>query len=633
MARTAAKPRPSPVLHELQSLLWPENGIISELDLFLRLFGPAHYDDTCHEVHFRPEGTVAFDTAFNIFSIGKWARSCGLSDLRLRLDGHGTFELIVFQAIPDRSWERLVHRIVTPGPDCEVNLSHFARHPNCGVLYFTLRAITEGHLTAARWVTGQPPIRQPDLSLCVTTFRREEAVRATVARFEDYIARSPLAGRLHLIVVDNGQSAGIVPSANVTPIANDNLGGSGGFARGLIAAEARNATHCLFMDDDASVLMPALERVVSFLAYATDPATAVAGGLTRGDHRWQLWENGAVFDRWCRPQWIGTDLRDAGQVIRMELGSTGPKPANFYGGWWFFAFNVAQARYRPFPFFVRGDDISFSIANAFDIVTLPGVMTFPDADFSQKESLQTLYLDLRSHLIHHLALPQMDIGRIGAIGVPAWFFLRSLVQCHYETLAALNLSLEDVLRGPDFFAANADMSERRAKLSSLRKVEAWEPAPPPMSSPRHRINPHGASLSARFWRTTLNLTLNGHLLPFFGYWGNRITLAAGQRGDVPAIWGAAVVTYVAEDGTHFTVRHSKWKALMQSLRMGRNLLKLALRFRSIRAEWQGGYPRLASDTYWKQKFRITSPETAPRPKERPHRGSAIPTAVPSAAEQ
>lgn len=609
-AKPAAKPTPATLAplapaQRLQALLWPEQGVITEREMFLRTGGPAFFDDHANEIRFEATGFAAFDTACNLFNIGKWVRHCGLNDVRLRLQGRGSFELTVIQAMPERSWERLVNRIVTLDNGAEVDLTHFVRHPVGGVLYFTLHSLGEGCLREAEWVTTQQPKRQPDLALCITTFKREEAVRASVSRFETFMQTSRIAPHLHLLVVDNGQSAGLSATARVTPIQNENLGGSGGFARGLIEAEARGASHCLFMDDDASVLMGAIERVWAFLGHAINPATAVSGGLTKGDHRWSLWESGAIFNRWCRPQWLGTDLRDFHQVLRMEFGSTGPKPANFYGGWWFFAFPVAETRYRPFPFFVRGDDISFSIANRFDIVTLPGVLTFQDTDFSDKESLQTLYLDLRSHLIHHLALPNMEIGWRGALGVPAGFFYRSLVQCHYETLASLNLSLEDVLRGPDFFATNADMAARRASIAALRKTEAWVPQTTPPPEQKVRINPHGPGWRALVWRVLLNCSANGHLLPFFGYWGNHITIAAGQRGHLPAIWGAASITYISPDGgQRFTVRHSKVKALGQGLRLLRNLMRLAFGYGRIRDDWRRGYARLASTEFWQRRLSL-----------------------------
>lgn len=588
-------------LHVLQSLLWPEPGISTERDLYVRLEGAVALSMTGQRLHFGAGGAARFDTAANLFNLGKWQRNCGLSDLRLRLEGRGRFELVVIQAPARRSRERLVNEVVElePGWPLSLDLSALLLHEPRSVVCFTLLALGEGELTGAAWETAQPPKHLPQLALSITTFRREAAVEASVARFESFMAQSPLAPFLHLFVVDNGRSAEIRPSAHVTPIGNENLGGSGGFARGLLAAEDRGATHCLFMDDDASIHMGALERTWAFLAHADNPRTAVAGGLTMANHRWAIWESGAIFRQNCKPQWLGTDLRDSGEVLQMEQESTGPKPHDFYGGWWYFAFPVAHAKYRPFPFFVRGDDVSFSIANDFDIVTLPGVVCFQDADFSDKESLQSLYLDLRSHLVHHLALPDMDIGRIATLKIPAWFFLRSMMQCHYETLEALNLAIEDVLSGPDFFAANADMADRRATLGQIRKTEAWRPlqeAPPPS---RRRFDPR----QNRFWRMVMKYSLNGHLLPFFGLWGNHVTLDSGQRGQLHEVWGAARITYISSDGEQsFTVRHSKRAAMRQGLRMLRNGLRLSRSYVAQKQQWRSGYEQLASTSFWKGRL-------------------------------
>lgn len=592
----------------VQPLLWPELGITTERELYMRLSGPVAHSLTGRSLTFAVGGAADFDTSANLFNLSKWQRHCGRTDLSLCLDGEGRFELVVIQAMRDRSWERVFSEPVelVRGQPFRLDFSPQIVPDVGGMLYFTLKALGPGHLAWAAWGTTTAPRRMPQLALSITTFKRETAVQASVARFEQFMARTDLAPYLHLFVVDNGRSAEIQPSQHVTPIGNENLGGSGGFSRGLLAAEARGASHCLFMDDDAAIQMEALERTWAFLAYAEDPSVAVAGGMTMANHRWSMWESGAIFDRVCRPQWLGLDLRDFGRALEMEYESTGPKPPNFYGGWWYFAFPIAQVTYRPFPFFVRGDDVSFSLANDFEIVTLPGVVCFQDADFADKESLLTLYLDLRSHMIHHLALPQMDIGRRGVVGIAARFFARSMMQGHYDTLSALNLAVSDVLRGPAFFAANADMAERRTRLGKMRQTEAWRPlvGKPPAS--RRRFDPR----RNRVWLLVMKYSLNGLLLPFFGVWGNHVTLKSGQRGQLHEIWGASQVTCVNADGTQmFTVRHSKARVLREGLKMIANLTRLALRFPAIRAMWRKGYADLTTKGFWIKTLGI-DPERA-----------------------
>lgn len=586
--------------YPIQRLLWPELGVSTEQDIYFRLSGPAGVSSADQRIELSKGGRVTFDTAANLFNLKKWHTLCGLDDLSLRLDGTGRFEISVFQASPTLSWER-IYQSIEDIPDTRslrIVLTPVLQRPDLSVLFFTLTALDDSTLTGAAWETAQQSRRVPDLSLAVTTFKREMAVAQSVARFESFARSSTIGEHLHMIVVDNGNSAELTASEFVTPIPNKNLGGSGGFARGLQEAKQRGATHCLFMDDDAFIHMLALERTWWFLAYAKELDVAVAGGLTCADARWRVWESGALFDGHCFPQWHGTDLRHFSSVLEMEHEGSKPQPENFYGGWWFFAFAIDSVRNWPFPFFVRGDDVSFSIANKLEITTLPGVLCFQDANFADKESLNTLYLDMRSHMVHHIVLPYLDRGRMKVFKIMAWFFVRSMVQCHYETLEALNLAAEDVLKGPAFFAENADMTARRATLAAMRKNESWAPIETP--PPRRRFDPR----KSRFQRALMKYSLNGHLLPFFGLFGNRIALTAGQRGQLHEVWGAKSITYVSTDGEQsFTVHHSKLKSYKQGLRMMRNMITLLTRYESLRQAWQSGYRELTTQEFWSNKFK------------------------------
>lgn len=626
------KPQTEPQFHPLQGLIWPDAELTTEARLYLRPWPetattPSTDDDPtlpadlpAAPLTLAPDQGVGFDTYFNLFSLGKWRRHCALNDLHLALWGQGRVRVIIGQdrwddskphAQPKVAHSReilLEQSLILPDGNTPVRVDLSALigadqgGSDAGVLWFALIGEQAGAvLHDAIWQTRQPPLRTPSLALSITTFRREQAVQQSVARFEQFMATSDIADHLHLIVVDNGQSAAIPATAHVTPIDNANLGGAGGFARGLLAARARGDSHCLFMDDDAAVHMDSIARSWRFLAWATDPATAIAGAMSIAAHKWALWENGALFDGHCIPLHLGTDLREPAQLARLETQSNQPAPRNLYGGWWYFAFALDHAHHMPFPFFVRGDDISFGLVHDFNTVTLPGVMSFQDQDFANKESLQTLYLDQRSHLAHHLALPHMNVGRARTVRIAWWFFARAALQLHYDTLDALQLSLEDVLAGPAFFAANADMSVRRADLTALRRDEAWKPiisAPPPE---RQWINPN--------WflpRLVMKLSLNGHLLPLFRLYGNHIVLEPGQRGRIRLTWGAARVTYWdPEAGQYFTVTHSKrrfWRSfgalLVNSWRLWRG-------YDALLADWQQGYDQLTTPAWWKSRLGLS----------------------------
>ncbi|EAR49450.1 putative glycosyltransferase [Oceanicola granulosus HTCC2516] len=577
-------------LTPIQSLMRPEEGLCTEAGLYVRRRGAARFAGP--DLRLGPGGGVRFDTYANLFALGRWRRCCGLASLRLRIGGSGRVTLALEVARPGGRPAR-VRREEVDLP-VELDLADLlADEPDDRrLLILDLAAETAATITAVDWLTADAPRRDPRLTLAITTFRREAAVARSVARFTGFLAAHPAyAGRLHLVVVDNGGTAEIPASETVTPVTNRNFGGAGGFARGLIEARGRGASHCLFMDDDAAVHMDSIARTWTFLAYVRDPATAVSGAMITADRPTRLWENGATFHGGCHPIAHDTDLTDWDELAEMEHAAAGPAPAHFYGGWWFFAFPIAPVRHLPFPFFVRGDDVSFSLVHDFTHVTLNGVASFQDG-FTGKESPLTWYLDLRSHLAHHLSLPGLDIPRWKLLRLPAWFYARNLLRMHYETLAAINLAVEDVLAGPDHFAATADLAGRRADLAALRRAEAFAPAAGPRRPDEIRLPPGHRSL-----RLLLKLTFNGHLVPFFSRFGNRITLDATQRGRIRKVWGASELT-VRDGARAYTVRHSKRAAFREGWRLTRLLVRLAWRRDALRRDWQAGYPRLTDDAFW-----------------------------------
>lgn len=590
---------PNQNLTTLQSVMWPDFDHYDDPRMAMRLSEGAALTISENTVDFPDDGVVSFDTAFNLFSFRKWHERCALSDLWLSLQGQGRVELSVFAVQLNRTvHQTILTRVVDLTVQTLVDLSGSLAGAEGGVLYFSLRAIGAAELHGAQWQTRQKPLRTPHLVLGITTFRREAAILATVAKFESFAASWPHSDHLHLIVVDNGQSASLPPSPKVTLVPNRNLGGAGGFARCLYEAQKIGASHVLFMDDDASINMLAIERTWAMLSFAKDPTTTVIGGLTQAKAPERIWENGAIIRQFCRPLFRDTYLPNFAAAVQMEVESSNPHPFNFYGGFWFFAFPIANVKHWPFPFFIRGDDINFSLSNSFNFVTLPGVVSFQDQDFADKESPMTLYLDLRNHLVQHLVLPKLDFGRLNFVFIPIHFFARSLIQNHMDSLLTLNLAIEDVMRGPAFFAANADLTHRRADITRLRRYERWEPLVGPPPKQRKWIDPY-----AWLPRTLMKLTMNGLFLPFFARWGNHLVMRRNERGYVRKCWGAGQISYVdAANNQIMHIRHEKLAMVRIGWRSLVNAVRLTFRYKAIKADWRAGYDGLTDEAFWKAQF-------------------------------
>lgn len=586
----------------LQNFIFPEATICTEHDLYFRPVGEFGFSQNAREVWLDQGSLLTLNTYFNMLNLSKWARACTLDGLFVEVTGAGRVEVRIFQAIPDQSWEILYCEMATLGPDTPhlADLSHYAERSLRGLIYVEIKALDKdgATVTGGRFTTNAQPETLPRLAVSITTFKREKEVRTTVQRLEGFLDRFEFGDHVQVQVVDNGQSAGIAASDRVTPILNQNYGGAGGFARGLLEAEKSGCSHCLFMDDDAAFHMENIARAYVFLALAKDRHNAIAGAMINNTHKWAMWENGAWFDGSCHPMFCGTDLRNRDAVITMEFDSARLNPPTLYGGWWFFAFAIDAVEHHPFPFFVRGDDISFSLMNDFNIYTLNGVVSFQD-DFSEKESAQTLYLDLRNHLIHHLVSDDLERSALGTGKIALRFIMRSLLRFHYESAEAQLLSWQDVMRGPQFFDENIDMAERRATIKAMMQTEVWQDIDTEKLKERRRLTRRSPARRRRLGV----YTLNGHLVPFSGWLWDRITLGIGERGIVHPAFGAARITYLntARD-KGYTVTQSKRKFLSICWQMSLTLWRFLRQYDELKAAYRGGYEELTTRGYWERKL-------------------------------
>ena len=612
----------------LQNFIFPEPTICTEHDLYFRPIGEFGFSQLNPQIWLKQGSLVTFDTYFNLFNLTKWADTCNLDGLYVEVFGTGLVEVRVFQAIPGQSWEIMHSEMTTLDQDTphRADLSHYDVRASSGLIYVEVKAMDKdgATVTGGRFTTGPEAIKGsasgelPKLAVSITTFKREKQVRETVARLDEFLTTFEFGDHIHVQVVDNGNSAEIAPTANVSPMTNPNYGGAGGFARGLLEAEQSGATHCLFMDDDASFHMENIARAYLMLALAKDRKTAIAGAMINNTHKWAMWENGAFFDGSCHPMFCGVDLRNKDAVFAMENDSARLNPPTMYGGWWFFAFAIDQVKRHPFPFFVRGDDISFSLMNDFKIATLNGIVSFQD-DFSEKESAQTLYLDVRNHLIQHLVTDGLERSAFGTARVPIRFIMRSLLRLHYESAAAQLLAWQDVMQGPQFFDENIDMAARRATIKDMMKTEVWKDVNPAEIKEKRRLTNRSHHRRHRLGMRSLN----GHLTPFSGARWDRIVLGIGERGNVSAAFGAAQITYLNTAGDKgYTVTQSKSRFFSIVWEMTKTTVRFIQGFDDLKKTWRSGYGGMTTRDYWTKKLDQSqdpegvaiAPETSAAPK-------------------
>ncbi len=569
----------------LQRLALPETGILDQEPLFWTRTNGIRRDGDA--LHFATGSDLDLGAYLNVFHPTQWQTHTGAPEFSLDLSGQGRFILRIAAHGPNAAFAvrqeieiTLPFRLTLPAPQ-EPELWSLALH-----------ALEQGQITGCDWSTPLAP-KPIKLALCITTYRREAEVTRTIARLEDLIIKHDLSEQVTLVVIDNGQSLTLPETPKTTVIANRNLGGSGGFARGLLHARDIGASHCLFMDDDASCPSESLLRTLALLSLAPD--TAVCGAMIGAAHPNFMWENGAVFEGRCRPQFSGTNLARIEDVTDMELSALRPKSASHYGGWWFFAFPAGKVETLPYPFFVRGDDISFSLANRFHQITLGGVVSVQE-DFSDKESPLTQYLDLRNHLSQYLVHPSTCPSRFGAAGFALRFIGRSLLRMHYETCDSLLLAWSHMIETPDLFETDPEASKARAEVAALYKTERWSEDRMPSGLLPPKRNP--------LWKQILSrITLNGHLVPFWTSIAPKTAVHPNVRAQVwPVMMTSGARIYDRSGTRAYTVTHSKRRFFVILLRALALALRWTLTYPSIRAKHRASYARATQDTFWRGEF-------------------------------
>lgn len=587
----------------VHNLMFPDPSVNSEDPLFFHTGGTsvkAGVDTRLGAYYALEGGELHFNSYFNAFPAHLY--DLDEHEVLVELEGEGEMVLEITMARHEKSWERLVRtRVCLKAgerqrfvlPDVELN----------GLVYVGVVAIEDTLIREVSYIIVGQQRQNVSVTGVITTFKRDDAVQRTGKRLQAYFDKNQdLAGSFTLLVIDNGGDTDSIPFINGDVIKNPNLGGAGGFTRGLSEAVSRGkSTHVLFMDDDASFFPESLRRTISLLRFSKSPNMAVSGAMITEALKWRMWENGATFNQRCIPIDSGRDLRNFGEVVRMSVAQ--PRHvSNKYGGWWYFCFPIASVKTWPFPFFVRGDDSYFSLVNDFDIVTIPGVVAHQE-DFFSKQSPLTVYLDFRYHLVHHLTFSGLRLSPDKMLKMMGRYFHRFNNSYHYDTAAALNLAIQDVLSGTPFWQANADMAERRRTIAALSVQEKITTKLDVglADLARHSPRRNTSRLSKLFQK----LTFNGHLAPGFLFYKKGVLFSLDTRAiehDSFLRW--FTVTADVSTGRGYVCRMNKERYFENRRNFNKLCTEVKSRYDNLLEQYSEASSTLTSQDAWAARFNV-----------------------------
>ncbi len=575
----------------LQRLVVPRHGCPEPL-LYVRIGDGARLADG--EVVLAAGGTATFDTSFGAFAVGRWRRLTSVGALSLVVEGTGGAEVEVVETVRSRE------RIVATGRLGEAIAVGDVQASAGGVLWVRVRATEAATVTGGRWTTSGPTGRDVRLSLSITTFNRQQYVTATVRNVLALLDEEPsLRGALRVLVVDNARNVSFdAPGdAPLQVLENGNLGGAGGFARGIMELRRQGwATHILLMDDDITLEPEAIVRTVALFAHARDERLCVHGAMLSEERPWMQFEAGSDyrFESIYPLRAVGRedDLRDRSIALADE-----PEHRFAYTAWWYTAFPVGITRDNPLPVFVRGDDVGFGLMHTGrHTVTLNGIVVW-HADFGLKNNPSSLYYEARN-----LALVEALVFDRHRWWHLAWRFasfgFRNLFSMRYASTEYMLRGLRDFLEGPEAWMA----IDHPALHDDLRTVteEKAAPLPPELAAlPGRREWPKPVRLVGF---VVAVLLVGGYVLP---PWLRRKDVAVA-RIDARAVGLSTFRNQIlyrhdrASEG--YVVRRDGRRFARLAVEIVREVLRTARTYGALKRRYRDAYATMVSDEAWNERF-------------------------------
>lgn len=546
---------------------------------------------------------VSFDTSFGVFAAGRWRRITFINSLAVRVRASGIGEAQVV-AVTGGNEQVVASAPLPHGEDSPifVELSLPDLQSSTPGTYF-VRVVARGGevcITGGEWISNDAATHDVKLSLSITTFNRQEYVRKTVHNVLE-LERSldVLRGRVRVFVVDNARNVTFDAPADapLQVVPNGNLGGAGGFARGLMELRKQDwATHVLFMDDDINLEPEALVRTMALFANARNPKLCVHGAMLSEERPWMQFEAGSEYSfRSIYPlRAIGRedDLRERAIAI-----ADAPEIPFDYTAWWYTAFPISITNDNPLPVFVRGDDVAFGLMHTGKhSVTLNGVIVW-HADFGLKNNPSSLFYESRNMaLIDTLVFDQHHWWNLAYRF--ASFGFRNLFSMRYASTEYMLKGLQAYLAGPGEWMK----VDHAALHDELRQCAEEKPAPlsPELASIGPRKPRHKALRAIGFVFAVL--LLGGYFIPRpLRLHGFGVAPIDARAVGISTLRNRILYRH-DRIGDGYVVERDTKRFFSLLGQVVKSAVVIAFSYRRLKREYRAAYPEMVSNAAWDARF-------------------------------
>ena len=416
------------------------------------------------------QGRSSFGTYFNAFPAAYWRRWTIVEKVTLRVAVSGSGSVIVYKSNARGASHRVDSARIDPEPTelvFELPLNTFG---DGGWYWFDVAADSEDAVVeSARW-EAEVPAETPRgrVTIGVTTFNRPTDCAVMLGQLG---ASDTLPGVLNEVVVSDQGSRNVVddprfPAARealgdgLRIIYQPNLGGSGGFSRGMYEALEGGADYVLLLDDDVRVEPEGIVRAVTFADLSRVP-TIVGGHMFSMYERTMLHAYAEHVQPW-RFWWESTKgTRPDHDLANAPLRTTSwlhQRADADYNGWWMCLIPTSVVRRigLSLPFFIKWDDSEYGLraqGAGVPTVSLPGAAVWHVPWTDKDDSLDwQAYFHERNRLVAALIHSQYRHGG-HVITESMQGQIKHLLSSQYSVVELRLKAIEDILTGPGHLQA------------------------------------------------------------------------------------------------------------------------------------------------------------------------------------
>ncbi|MBE6879427.1 MAG: glycosyltransferase family 2 protein [Ruminococcaceae bacterium] len=481
-------------------------------------------DMKCHII--RKYDVVDFAFYFNTLQLKNWKTHTYAENFKLKLTfkGKAVVEFTEFYRNSKNINRGILKREVIES-DSKTDIVIDIPETDKTLVSFTITALEDFFLYEGSYVAEveEENIRDVRISLASTTFRKEAYIKKNIQLLKEnvFCEESDIKDDLFVHIIDNGRT--LDPEEfdceNLKIYPNANVGGAGGFTRGMIEALAmpNKPDYVLLMDDDVLIMSESLFRTFYLLRILKPEYHShfVSGAMFDYDIREKQYEDvGYVHanDASYGPLKDRLDMNGIEALLNNEEMANRSQNHS-YAGWWYCCIPVHKIEENglPLPVFIRGDDVEFSIRNKAQFLTLNGISIWHVGFAGKFNAAMELYqVHRNSFVIQASSDICKDIDFLKRIKTLFW---KEITRFAYNNAEQLIDSVDDFLKGPEFLKTlNGEqcLKEHAGKNDKLIPISDF---PPEYNVSKG--DPYSYKKLNRLQKLIYKATVNGHLLPGF----------------------------------------------------------------------------------------------------------------------